>query len=189
MADLTRDKDATDAEFAEVDCDGTALPSSPERPRKPDRPWGYVLVVAAMIVGSAIYYFAERPKKSGGEMIASWPVGWAQLIDCYSVISLDGKRELHFSDENQRAVLYDLPATRDSHPVAGNWKFDQAANRYVIDIGGTTTTYFLMEPRGAACMLVKGNPSAADLNESWFADMSESDDSVDHDYQLSPREP
>ena len=93
--------------------------------------------------------------------------GWPDLLPCSYAASFDGTKELSLSDDG-RAVLYDKLTKGGS--IDGNWTFDETSKLYTVTINGEIATYSVAEPGGATfCMLVKGNPSAADLRSSWFS--------------------
>ena len=55
--------------------------------------------------------------------------------------------------------------------------FDQATKRYSLAFDGETKIYSIINPgQGPICMLVKGDPTAADLRESWFSPVPEEPD-------------
>jgi hypothetical protein len=165
---MSRSEDIVDAEFREADDLGPAWCTSHQAPQKPQREWGSLLLRLCSCAGTAAYYFFGAEKKAAPK--TEWPVGWAELIDCYSTTSLDGKRELELS-EDQHAVLHDKTAQENGkyRAVHGDWSFDPITKQYAITLNGATTSYSLVEPEHAACMLIKGGSAAANLNESWFA--------------------
>ena len=176
MTEANKEKDVVDVEFTDVEVGpaGEDLWAAPPMPPKRRLPWG-ALVGGAIVLGLVgIYFYSHHASKNLAERIASWPIGWADLIDCHSAISLDGKRELDFSDD-QRVIRYERPITQNSHSVEGTWQFDQTTKQYAVAIDGVTTSYSIFEPEGGGCMLIRGAPSAANLNASWFAITDEPD--------------
>lgn len=165
---MSGSEDIVDAEFREADDLGPAWQSSDQPRLKPQRRWGSLLLLLCIGAGTAAYYFFGPEKKAAPK--TEWPVGWAELIDCYSTTSLDGKRDLELS-EDQHAVLYDKTAQENGkyRAVDGSWSFDPTTKQYAITLNGATTSYSLVEPENAACMLIKGGSAAANLDESWFA--------------------
>jgi hypothetical protein len=57
-----------------------------------------------------------------------WPAGFADLESCGDMVSLDGTKELEFSDD-QRAVMYDKAKRNERGKylkVEGTWSFDES---------------------------------------------------------------
>ncbi|MGO8977479.1 MAG: hypothetical protein ACLPTZ_21235 [Beijerinckiaceae bacterium] len=110
--------------------------------------------------------------------------GWTNLLPCSYAASFDGTKELSLSEDG-RAVLYDKLAKGGS--IDGNWIFDETSKLYTVTISGEIATYSVVEPGGAGfCMLVKGDPAAADLRSSWFSSPVDEgpDDDREHDTGL-----
>jgi hypothetical protein len=110
--------------------------------------------------------------------------GWSELGSCAYTTSLDGQRELSLSDDGSATILDDSPLkdgeTIKEHTIEGRWYFDDATKRYTAIFNGEATDYLVVSPeRIYVCILVKGEPGAADLRASWFS--SAGDDQGDTD--------
>jgi hypothetical protein len=162
-------KDPVDAEFIEV--------SDNYRPQKPTprqhKPWGYIMMLGCIVAGGGYWLFRPVPVANFEPPVA----GWEALSSCSSVTSLEGDREMEFSD-NQRAALWNLttPSERKKSGIwkriaaEGKWEYDVQSKRYSITLNGETTTYTLLSPkRQPMCVLFKGDLGTADLRESWFS--------------------
>jgi hypothetical protein len=68
--------------------------------------------------------------------------------------------------------------------MTGKWNYNEISKEYVITFNDQTTNYsLLLKDDVATCILVKGDLTAANLLESWFAtiDGGPSDDSPERD--------
>ena len=97
--------------------------------------------------------------------------GWDELGACPNMVSLDGTREIKFS-ENQNAEVWDHSSSKEgaSDIAQGAWSYDAASKRYAVRLNAETTTYTLVargEP--VTCILYKGDLGSADLRASWFS--------------------
>jgi hypothetical protein len=150
-----------------------------ELPPPPSRTWNW-WPIAATLAASALYvmFFSGNTIKPSAKPS---PPGWEELSECAFVTSLDGTKELDLFDD-QLAVFYEESKNDrgKGRMVEGTWAFDQSAKKYEVTIDGATTIYSIMTPeRTAICMLVKGDPAAADLTASWFS-IQEDNDSGDY---------
>jgi len=145
----------------------------PERPSETKFLWP---VLIACAVAGAIYLTLDTGEEPEQEAESSSP-GWQDLLDCSRASSLDGTKELSLS-ENHRAVLYDKTKKENGRylTVNGSWNFNETSKLYTVTLNDEATAYSIVEPEGAAvCMLVKGDPAAADLRASWFSPIDEKD--------------
>jgi hypothetical protein len=145
----------------------------PERPSK-TKFWWPVLIACAF--AGAIYLTLDTGKEPEQETESSSP-GWEDLLDCSRAALLDGTKELSLS-ENHRAVLYDKTKKENGRylTVNGSWNFDETSKLYTVTLNGEATAYSIVEPEGATlCMLIKGDPGAADLRASWFSSIVDKD--------------
>ncbi len=115
-----------------------------------------------MVIGTAYltldrHWAAEQPVE---------PAGWDDLLPCSYTASFDGTKNLGFSEDGS-VTLYDPSAKGGS--IDGNWTFDGTAKLYTVIVNGEAAAYSVVAPGSANCMLIKGNPSAADLRSSWFS--------------------
>jgi hypothetical protein len=133
---------------------------------------GLTILITMSVVGPAAGYFAFFWKGGQQSTVSkeTWPPGWENLLGagCTDTGSIDGTKELHLFD-NQKAVLY-VKEGRGTHRTDGSWVLDTTDNRYSVTLGETLTSYSIVAPeRSGVCMLIKGEPNAADLRASWFA--------------------
>ncbi len=165
------EKDLVDAEFSDLgESDTRELDPYLELPPKPPskaRHWWLVLL--AIAVAGVAYLIFRRHEELAAE--PPWPAGWAALLDCADMASLDGTKELEFFDD-RRAVMYDKAIGNERGKylkVDGTWRFDETTNLYTVTLNGESAAYSIVEPDGGTCMLVKGDLGAVNLRESWFA--------------------
>lgn len=156
-------------------------PDSIELP-KPRSRTRYLWPIFWSCAGIGIVYLTLDRHKAA-EQPVELP-GWTNLLPCSYAASFDGTKELGLSEDG-RAVLYDKLAKGGS--IDGHWTFDETSNLYTVTINGEIATYSVVEPGGAGfCMLVKGDPAAADLRSSWFSSPVDEgpDDDREHDTGL-----
>jgi len=173
VADSDSEKDSIDAEFIDVDED-----KAPHWPQqiKPKRgiPWGAILALICLVgAGGGLYYWTFGRGENAEQAAAQppWSPGFYELLDCQFTTSLDGTKEMNLY-ENHVAVMYDKTIKENGkfRAVNGGWTFDEATKLYAVTLNGEVTIYSIVKPEGVgACMLVKGDISAADLRSSWFS--------------------
>jgi hypothetical protein len=141
-----------------VEPDFIELPKPPSRMR-------YLWLIFWGCAGIGIIYLTLDRHKAVEPPVEL--AGWTNLLPCSYAASFDGTKELSLSEDG-RAVLYDKLAKGGS--IAGNWTFDETSKLYAVTINDEMATYSVVEPGGTGfCMLVRGDPSAADLRSSWFS--------------------
>jgi hypothetical protein len=144
--------------------DVPAEPDFVDSPKRPSRMryrwpmfWG-CLVVGGVYLTLNRHNAAEQPVEL---------LGWDDLLPCSYTASFDGTKNLDFS-ENGRVTLYDKSAKGGS--IDGDWTFDETTKLYTVTINGENVIYSVVEPGAPGfCILVKGDPNAADLRSSWFS--------------------
>jgi hypothetical protein len=98
--------------------------------------------------------------------------GWEQLDACSPMQSLDDTRELTFLEDHTVNLLErETKTKRELGPskVAGTWAFDESAKRYFVSLAQQQKSYVLIQPDNSElCILLSGEPTAANISESWF---------------------
>jgi hypothetical protein len=124
-------------------------------------PWTAVFWGAVI---DGIIYFGIHRRMTETHSVQTAMAGWENLSRCSYVGSFDGTKELSLS-ENGNATIYDSTANNKS--IDGEWHFDKTTNLYTVTFNGESKSYSLLEPaRGPICMLLKGDPKAADMPTS-----------------------
>jgi hypothetical protein len=148
--------------------DTSAEPDLVQWPKPPSRTRYLRLLVLAIAVAGVAYLIFRRHEELAAEQ--PWPAGWADLLDCAYMASLDGTKELEFSDD-LRAVMYDKAKRNERGKylkVDGTWSFDETTKLYTVTLNGESAAYSIAAPAGGNCVLVKGDLGSANLRESWF---------------------
>ncbi len=148
--------------------DTSAEPDLVQWPKPPSRTRYWRLLVLAIAVAGVAYLIFRRHEELAAEQ--PWPAGWADLLNCDDMASLDGTKELKFFDD-RRAVMYDKAKRNERGKylvVDGTWSYDELTKPYTVTLNGESATYSIAEPAGGNCMLVNGTLGATNLRESWF---------------------
>lgn len=109
--------------------------------------------------------------------------GWVEIEACADTTSLDGSRTLELLRDG-RAIS---SGSVDTDTAKGNWTFDGAEKLYRVTFPGVSAAYARIMAEGISCMLIAGDPAAADLRASWFASTaSTTRDTIDDYDQREP---
>ena len=145
--------------------------------RIPWRVLSAIVVIGTIAYGAFLH--ANRPATEPAP-----PAGWIDLAACNDAISLDGTRRLTLSENHAAELREAAPNGDNKNNRTGKWNYNEIAKEYAITFNDQTTNYsLLLKDVVATCILVKGNLTAANLLESWFATIDDgpSDDSRERD--------
>jgi len=159
-----------DPEF-EMDDDEPSWAAPPSPPKLHSNNYWRLVLLVALGAGVALGYlfFGNHQGAKDQTSKTNLPAGFADLGDCSITTSFDGTKELHLYDDSN-VTLFDnaVKVNGKFKRIDGTWRFDDPTKLYTITLDGQDTPYSLIKPSGI-CILLRGEPTAANLDESWFA--------------------
>lgn len=120
-----------------------------------------VLMVAAVVLMAAGYLFSDKRSTSAPQVFEDRVAGYEELGECSATTSFDDRSVMGLHSDGHAEV------SGDAGTKVGRWSFSDG--RYRVTVAGETTIYTRVEVDPVACILVKGDRTAADLTASWFA--------------------
>jgi hypothetical protein len=93
-------------------------------------PWGRILLLGCVAAGGLYWAFFRTDVVEDPKPPIALIAGWDDLGACSNMASLDGTRELKFS-ENQSAEMWDHSSLKEgeSDIAQGVWSYDAAPSR------------------------------------------------------------